>query len=112
MNPSGSEAKTIKPVSQSSLLVIVYKTNVPLSGYAFRTRGWLKLTRNIQAQISAHRWFSCSSRWLKVWMLQANFGASKLSYWSRHIFLRFLHLCLRKNFTFSSALSCILLTCI
>lgn len=80
MNPSGSGAKTIKPVSQSSLLVTVYKTNVPLSGYAFRTRGWLKLTRKSQAQISARRWFSCSSRWFKVWMLQSNFGASKLSY--------------------------------
>jgi hypothetical protein len=66
MNASVSEAKTTRPVSQSSLLVTVYKTNVPLSGYAFRVRGWFKLIRNSQAQISAHRWFSCSSRWLKV----------------------------------------------
>ena len=98
MNASGSEAKTTKPVSQSSLLVTVYKTNVPLPGYAFRARGWFKLTRNSQAQISARWWFSCSSRWLKVWMLQASSGASKLSNCSCHIFLRFLRLCLRKNF--------------
>jgi len=97
MNASGSEAKTIKPVSQSSLLVTVYNTNVPRSGYAFRTRGWFKLTRNSQAQISARRWFSCSSCWLKVWMQQANSSASKLSNWSCHIFPRFLRLCLHKN---------------
>ena len=97
MNASGSEAKTTKPVSQSSLLVTVYNKNVPRSGYAFRTRGWFKLTRNSQAQISALRWFSCSSRWLKVRMLQANSSPSKLSKWSCHIFLRFLRLCLRKT---------------
>lgn len=111
MYASGSEAKMIKPVSQSSFLVTIYKTNVPLSGCAFRTRGWFKLTRNSQAQISASRCFARSLRWLKFWMLQANSGASKLSYWSCHIFLRFLRLCLRNSFNFSSALSCILLTC-
>lgn len=65
MNASGPKAKTTKPVSVSSLLIPIYKTKFPRSGYAFRTHGWFKLTSNNQlslAQVSAPRWFSCLLR--------------------------------------------------